>query len=131
MASRQKPGESSGTGGTGGTSNEDLLQLAIRAAKTGQKDGAKVMFRQVYNRDKRNERAMMWLAKLSKTPRERQQWLRRVLQINPSNEAAAEALRKMQYRSAASDNRLLLIALPVLITLMVIVFAVIAIALSS
>jgi hypothetical protein len=88
---------------------EELLQLAIRAAKHGNRESARVMFRQVLDEDKRNERAMMWMAKLAGSKNERRQWLNRVLLINPNQYAAKNALRKMQYSSSARDNRVLII----------------------
>lgn len=88
---------------------EELLQLAIRAAKNGNRESARVMFRQVLDEDKRNERAMMWMAKLAGSKNERRQWLNRVLLINPNQYAAKNALRKMQYSSSARDNRVLII----------------------
>ena len=39
---------------------EQLLQMAINSAKSGNRDGARMMLRQVLSEDKRNERAMMW-----------------------------------------------------------------------
>lgn len=109
------------------TSNEELLQMGINAAKNGQKDGARVLFRQVYRRDQRNERAMLWLARLAKTPAERQQWLRRVLNVNPANETALEALKKMQSRSDEAENRvlrtfgLLVVALVVIVVVAILI----------
>lgn len=88
---------------------EELLQMAIRTAKGGNATAARVMFRQVLSEDKNNERAMMWLAKLAESKSERRQWLQRVLSVNPTNTAAQTALRKIDYRSTASDNRTLLI----------------------
>jgi len=110
-------------------SNEELIQMANRALKSGQKDGARMMYMQVYNRDKRNERAMLGLAKVAKTPAEREQWLTRVLKVNPSNEIAQAALKKMQYQSEANENRTLLIWGGVALILFIIVAAVIAIVL--
>jgi Tfp pilus assembly protein PilF len=88
---------------------EELLQMAIRTAQAGNKTAARMMFRRVLAEDKRNERAMMWMAKLAETKDERAQWLNRVLAVNPNNETAKEALQKMKYKSSAKDNRVLLI----------------------
>lgn len=88
---------------------EELLRMAIRAAEAGNKTAARVMFRKVLSEDKRNERAMMWLAKLAETPTERAQWLNRVLMVNPNNQMARDALHKMKYKRSASENRILLI----------------------
>lgn len=88
---------------------EELLQLAIGAAQAGNKESARVMFRQVLNEDSRNERALMWMAKLAKTKAERRQWLTRVLQVNPLQKSAKDALRRMDYKRSARDNRVLVI----------------------
>ena len=91
------------------TSNEELLQLAVKAAKDGQKDGAKMMFRQIHSRDKRNETAIMWLAKLASSEKERISWLTKALELNPTNEAAKKALDKMNYRESANQNKTLIL----------------------
>ena len=107
------------------TSNEELLQLAIKAAKEGQKEGAKVMFRQIHTRDKRNETAIMWLAKLATSEKERISWLTKALELNPTNEAAKKALDKMNYRDQANQNKTLIlfggIAALMIITVIVVV----------
>lgn len=88
---------------------EELLKMAIRTAQAGNKAAAKVMFRRVLAEDKRNERAMMWMAKLADSKSDRAQWLNRVLAVNPNNVTAQETLRKMQYKHSARENRTLLI----------------------
>jgi hypothetical protein len=88
---------------------EELLQMGIRAAKAGNKEGARMAFDQILSQDKRNERAMMWMAKISDTKVERKKWLDRVLSVNPDNEAARDALQKMAYTRSARENRILLI----------------------
>lgn len=105
--------------------NEELLQLAIKAAKSGQKEGARVMFRQVWTRDKRSETAMFWLAKLATSEKERQEWLQRILKVNPNNEQAKNALDKMQYKRAASENRTLLLFGAVAAVLLVVGIAIV------
>lgn len=87
---------------------EELLQLAIRAAQAGNKESARVMFLQVLSEDRDNERALMWMAKLATSRTERRQWLERVLQVNPLQQSAKDALRRMDYKSSARDNRVLL-----------------------
>jgi hypothetical protein len=68
-----------------------------------------MMLRQVLEEDRRNERAMLWMARLAKGSKERRQWLERVLDVNPDNEQAQSQLRKMKYRSSAQQNRTLLL----------------------
>lgn len=90
-------------------SNEELLQLAIKAAKEGQKEGARVMFRQLHARDKRNETAIMWLAKLATTQKERVAWLQKALEVNPTNEVAKKALEKLDYVEKSNQNKILIL----------------------
>src|SRR5664279_448836 len=87
---------------------EELLQMAISAARGGNKRPARLMFEQVLKQDKDNERAMMWLAKLAESNAERREWLTRVLNVNPNNDTARNALKKMAYKRSARDNRTLL-----------------------
>ena len=87
---------------------EELLQMAINAAKNGQREGARVMFRQILTQDKKNERAMMWMAKLAGTKKERVQWLNRAIAVNPNNSTARDALAQMDYKEKAASNRILL-----------------------
>ena len=88
---------------------EELLQMGIKAAKAGNKDGARMAFDQILSQDKRNERAMMWMAKIADTKIERKKWLDRVLAVNPDNESARDALQKMAYTRSARENRVLLV----------------------
>jgi thioredoxin-like negative regulator of GroEL len=105
---------------------EELLQLGIRAAKEGNKDSARTIFQQVLQQDRRNERAMMWMAKLAGNNKaERRQWLEKVLDVNPDNEQARTALKSMTYQREAKENRTLLlfgVVLGVLVVLAVVVF---------
>jgi hypothetical protein len=83
------------------------------------------MLEQILKADKNNERAMMWMAKIAESKAERREWLTRVLHINPNNEPARDALKKMAYTRSARDNRTLLIfgvLAGVLIVLMVVIF---------
>lgn len=84
---------------------EELLRMAIQSAKGGQKDGARMMFQQVLQQDKHNERALLWMAKIADTPGERRVWLERVLTVNPENEVAQNALDQMTYGKAAKENK--------------------------
>lgn len=88
---------------------EELLQMGIRAAKAGNAEGARMAFDQILSQDKRNERAMMWMAKIADTKIERKKWLDRVLSVNPENESARDALQKMAYTRSARENRVLLV----------------------
>lgn len=112
------------------TTNEDLLQLAKRAAKLKNYDNARMMLLQIYERDKRHEAAMMWLAKLAQTRADRIMWLQRVLEVNPDHAQAAQALEKLQYKQAAEENRTLLIYGGIAAFMIVLVLALIFVVLS-
>jgi cytochrome c-type biogenesis protein CcmH/NrfG len=88
---------------------EQLLQMAISTAKAGNKDGARVMLRQVLSEDKRNERALLWMALIARNNKERRQWLMRVLDVNPDNEQARKQIKRMDYEASAQQNRVLLV----------------------
>lgn len=104
---------------------EDLIQLAIAAAKRGDKDSARMMFNQILAEDPTNERAMMWMAKLSDNRDDMAIWLNRVLAVNPNNQIALDALAKMKTKSSARDNRVLVLfgmVVGVLVILLLLVF---------
>ena len=109
---------------------EELLQLAINTARGGNVRPARLMFEQVLRQDKDNERAMMWLAQIAENKAERREWLKRVLNVNPNNEQARDALRKMAYRRSAKDNRVLLI-FGVLAAVLIVLAVVVVLALAS
>jgi hypothetical protein len=109
--------------------NEELLQMAITAVKSDQKESARIMLRQIYGRDKRNESVMLWLAKISRSQKERVKWLERVIEVNPDNETACKALDKLNYSKAVTNNRTMLIfggvaAIMVVLTLTILFIAV-------
>ncbi|HVU12277.1 MAG TPA: hypothetical protein VHD90_13420 [Phototrophicaceae bacterium] len=109
---------------------EELLKLAISAARAGNRSSARLMFEQVLKQDKNNERAMMWLAKIADNKTERKQWLQRVLNVNPNNDAARDALKSMAYKRSARDNRVLLI-FGVLAGVLIVLAIVVVLALAS
>ncbi len=110
---------------------EELLRMGINAAKSGNILSARTIFEQILSEDSSNERAMMWLAKIADTKAERQQWLSRVLAVNPNNQAARDALNKMSYSRAARENRTLLIFGAVAFVLLILTLAIIAIVLTT
>ncbi len=116
---------------TGQLNREELLQFAINTVRNGNKDGARMMFLRVWEEDKRNERAMLWLAKLAKDNSERKQWLNRVLKVNPDNQTAKSALQQMSHSRAASENRMLVLFGVIAGTLFIVAVLVLLIALAS
>lgn len=108
---------------------EELLQLAIRTAKEGNPQGARVIFQQVLAQDRRNERALVWMASLTKDKKERRQYLRRVLRVSPRNAAARQELERMDRMEKARSNRTLIygglvVLAAVLLIVLVVLFAI-------
>jgi TolB protein len=73
-----------------------LLRAGIEAARAGRRTEARQLLRQVLERDARNESAWFWLASVAESVRERAICLERVVQINPSNQRAAQELAKVK-----------------------------------
>jgi Tfp pilus assembly protein PilF len=117
--------------GSGGNqpNREELLQMGIRAAKAGNKEAARLTFQQILGQDKRNERAMMWMAQLADTRAERKKWLNRALMVNPDNETARKQLNKMNHSEAAKQNRVLLV-FGVIVGVMIVLGIVVVLALT-
>ena len=108
---------------------EELLQLAIRTAKEGNPQGARVIFQQVLAQDRRNERALVWMASLTKDKKERRQYLRRALRVSPRNAAARQELERMDRMEKARSNRTLIygglvVLAAVLLIVLVVLFAI-------
>lgn len=112
---------------TNTTNNEQLLHMAIETARSGQHEGAKVMFLQVWEANKRNEEAMLWLAKLAKDKSERRKWLERVVAVNPDNTTAKKALAKMARSKAANENQMLLLFGAATVIMIVVLVAIVVI----
>ncbi|HLA43138.1 MAG TPA: hypothetical protein VJZ27_06875, partial [Aggregatilineales bacterium] len=74
---------------------QNLLKSGIQAARSGNKEVARDIFHQVLRLDSRNELAWMWLASVLESTQERKRALQKVLQINPENQRAQQALQKL------------------------------------
>lgn len=92
----------------GGPNLEELMQMALQAAKRGQKQGARVMLRKILTENKRHEGAMMLMARLANDNKEQRKWLERALKVNGENESARLQLQKMEHDEKAERNRTLL-----------------------
>lgn len=88
--------------------NETQAQLneAINAARRGEMANARRMLQQVIISDPNNEKAWLWLATTSTSPDDKQKCLRRVLEINPNNARAAEALSRLESEKARRPEAL-------------------------
>lgn len=87
---------------------EELLQLGIRTAKSGNAPGARVMFQKILDEDPRNERALLWMAYLAESAKEKRRYLTLTLKVNPDNATARRELDRMARAQEAGTNRTLL-----------------------
>lgn len=99
---------------------ENLLQMGITAAKQGNKDGARVLLRQVIEGDKKNDRAWLWMASVAENTEKRKQYLETALRINPHNDAAKKQLTKLEKKRSRGEQRTLQVGLVVLLLVMVV-----------
>jgi tetratricopeptide (TPR) repeat protein len=74
----------------------NTLRDAIMAARIGNRDQAMVLLLQAVEQEPRNEQVWLWLARLVDTDAQRIECLRRVLEINPSNQVAQEELDRLK-----------------------------------
>lgn len=74
---------------------QKLLQGGIKAARNGDKDLARRAFSQVIKLEPDNEAAWLGMATVAPTNKEKLVALRRLLQINPQNQNALEALKRL------------------------------------
>ena len=73
----------------------ELLQQGVAAARSGNVATARRLLEEVIQLDENNEQAWIWLATVVKTPAERRICLQKVLQINPNNDTARQALARL------------------------------------
>ena len=82
---------------------EQLLNLGKNTLKSGNRQGAKMMFEQVLAVDKRNERAWLYLASQADTEVERRRLLETVIDINPGNVKAQRYLRDLDQATTSTE----------------------------
>ncbi len=70
----------------------ELRQQGIAAAKAGRKDEARQLLQQSIRIEPDSEAAWLWLASIARDQRERQFCLQKILEINPNNSQARQAL---------------------------------------
>lgn len=99
---------------------EQILQMGIKAAKQGNRQGARVLFRQVLDDDNRNDRAWVWMASVAENKAKQRQYLETALRINPNNSAARKAIQKMAASRSSSEQRTLMIGIVMILALLII-----------
>ncbi len=74
---------------------ERQLRAGIRAAQQNNLEQARTLLEGVLRQDRNNELAWVWMASIVPSKREKRVCLERVLQINPENEPAREAINSL------------------------------------
>ncbi|WP_129626408.1 tetratricopeptide repeat protein [Candidatus Oscillochloris fontis] len=74
---------------------DSLMQLGIEAARDGNKEEARNLFRLLTLQDPANAQAWLWLAGVAENREERQASLERVVEIDPTNEMAIKGLQAL------------------------------------
>lgn len=77
---------------------ESILQLGIEAARDGNKEEARNLFRLLTRQEPQNAQAWLWLAGVAETREERQAALERVVEIEPTNDMALKGLQALGVR---------------------------------
>lgn len=83
------------------TDPDGILQLGIEAARDGNKEEARNLFRLLTNEDPQNAQGWLWLAGVAETPAERRAALEQVIELDPENAMARKSLNVMMQESAA------------------------------
>lgn len=109
---------------------ENLLQMGITAAKNGNREAARVFFKQVLDEDKKNDRAWVWMASVAEDATRRQQYLETALKINPENKAARKAIKKMTRRRFTREQRILATGVIFVLAILVVAALICALALA-
>ncbi|MBN1679330.1 MAG: tetratricopeptide repeat protein [Anaerolineae bacterium] len=86
---------------------EQLIQLGIQTAKQGNLQNARMIFQQVLDEDKKNERAWLLMARVAENRVDRQRYIQTVLNINPNNADAQRLWRAEQKKRQSSNSQVL------------------------
>jgi hypothetical protein len=75
--------------------SDSIMQLGIEAAREGNKEEARNLFRLLTRQEPDNAQAWLWLAGVAENREERQAALEQVLEYDPDNEMAQKGLQAM------------------------------------
>lgn len=81
------------------TDPDSILQLGIEAARDGNKEEARNLFRLLIGEDSQNVQAWLWLAGVSESLDERRTALERVLELDPDNDMALKSKQALEGES--------------------------------
>lgn len=86
---------------------EQLMQLGIQTARKGNKQSARMIFQQILDADKQNERAWLWMAAVAESTEDRVRFLNTVLRLNPNNQTAQHELQRLQKKAESSNTQVM------------------------
>ncbi len=95
------------------------MRLGARTARSGNKEGARVIFQQVLDTDKRNERAWLWLASLADNAIDRRRYLETVLKLDPENAIARRQLSEMDHMIQSTEGASMRFGVMIVVVLVV------------
>src|SRR5689334_19834860 len=84
--------------------SDSILQLGIEAARDGNREEARNLFRLLTRQDPKNAQAWLWLAGVAENREERQAALERVVELEPTNEMAVKGLQALGVRPTVRLN---------------------------
>jgi Tfp pilus assembly protein PilF len=88
---------------------ENLLQMGRTAARQGNREGARMLLKQVLDVDKKNDRAWILMASVAEDAAKKRQYLETALRYNPNNQTARKALSQMNSKTSRRDRQMLVI----------------------
>jgi hypothetical protein len=91
---------------------DSILQLGIEAARDGNKEEARNLFRLLTRQEPNSAPAWLWLAGVAENREERQAALERVVAIDPTNEMAVKGLQALGVRSGSAEPPQAVVAPP-------------------
>jgi len=103
---------------------EDMMQLGANSAKAGNKDSARMIFKQVLSIDKRHVSAWLWMASLAEDTLDRRRYLETVLKLSPNNPTALKQLGAMDQAIERGQNSSLRFGIILVVLLVVAVVVV-------
>ena len=80
------------------------LKTAIEAIKAGDKDKARPLLDDILSDEPNNEQAWLWMTRVVDSVSEQRSCLENVLELNPDNQAAMQALKKIKTRSQVKKS---------------------------
>jgi hypothetical protein len=84
--------------------SDSILQLGIEAARDGNREEARNLFRLLTRQDPKNAQAWLWLAGVAENREERQAALERVVELEPTNEMGVKGLQALGVRPTVRIN---------------------------